>query len=132
MVVAGDILSYDYFFIADDAVQYDDKAFDKHVRKQAELLKRLRDLVDAREPYYLNRLEKFYGKPKPPHLTEPYEMILYINCGYPATDTSCAKAFDALKRSIGLRVDDILAAPKEKLTEVMRLGGIVPEPRAVR
>jgi len=82
--------------------------------------------------HLLDRLEKLYGKPKPPHPTDPYEMILYINCGYPATDTSCAKAFDALKRSIGLRVDDILAAPKEKLTEVMRLGGIVPEPRAVR
>ena len=82
--------------------------------------------------HLLDGLEKFYGKPKPPHPTDPYEMILYINCGYPATDTSCAKAFDALKRSIGLRVDDILAAPKEKLTEVMRLGGIVPEPRAVR
>ncbi len=82
--------------------------------------------------HLLDRLEKLYGKPKPPHPTDPYEMILYINCGYPATDTSCAKAFDALKRSIGVRVDDILAAPKEKLTEVMRLGGIVPEPRAVR
>src|SRR5437868_8068713 len=37
MIVAGDVLGYDYFFIADDALQYDDKAFDKHVRKQPEL-----------------------------------------------------------------------------------------------
>ena len=59
-------------------------------------------------------------------------MILYINSGYPATDTSCVKAFDALKRSIGLRVDDILAAPKGKLTEIMTLGGIFPEQRAAR
>jgi endonuclease III len=80
----------------------------------------------------LNRLEKFYGKPKPPHPTDPYEMILYMNCGYPATDASCAKAFDALKRSVGLRVDDILATPNQKLAEVMRLGGIVPDLRAVR
>ncbi len=80
----------------------------------------------------LDRLEKFYGKPKPPHPTDPYEMILYINCGYPATDASCAKAFDALKRSVGLRVDDILAAPNRKLTQIMRLGGIVPELRADR
>jgi len=82
--------------------------------------------------HLLNRLEKFYGKPKPPHPTDPYEMILYINSGYPATDTSCVKAFDALKRSIGLRVDDILAAPKGKLTEIMTLGGIFPEQRAAR
>ena len=82
--------------------------------------------------HLLNRLEKFYGKPKRPHPTDPYEMILYINSGYPATDTSCSKAFDALKRSIGLRVDDILAVPKGKLTKIMKLGGIFPELRAER
>jgi endonuclease III len=80
----------------------------------------------------LNRLEKFYGKPKPPHPTDPFEMVLYINCGYPATDASCTKAFDALKRRVGLSADDILAAPNAKLTEILRLGGIVPELRASR
>ena len=80
----------------------------------------------------LNRLEKFYGKPRPPYPTDPYEMILYVNCAYPATDESCAKAFDALKRAVGLGVDDILAAPTHKLTEVARLGGIFPELRATR
>ena len=80
----------------------------------------------------LNGLEKFYGKPKPPHPTDPFEMVLYTNCGYPATDASCKKAFDALKRRVGLNADDILAAPNAKLTEVLRLGGIVPELRAAR
>jgi endonuclease III len=80
----------------------------------------------------LDRLEKFYGKPKAPRPTDPYEMILYTNCGYPATDASCAKGFDALKKEIGLRPDDILAAPDAKLRELMRLGGIVPELRAAR
>ena len=82
--------------------------------------------------HLLNRLEKFYGRPKPPHPTDPYEMILYIDSAYPATDASCAKVFDALKRSVGLRIDEILAAPKGKLTEIMKLGGIFPEQRAVR
>jgi endonuclease III len=80
----------------------------------------------------LNRLEKFYGQPKPPHPTDPYEMILYINCAYPATEASCTKAFNALKTVVGLQVDDILRAPKEKLTEVLRPGGIFPEGRAAR
>ena len=80
----------------------------------------------------LNRLEKSYGKPKAPQSPDPYEMILHTNCGYPATDASCTKAFDALKKEVGLRPDDILAAPDQKLTEVMRLGGIVPELRAAR
>jgi endonuclease III len=88
----------------------------------------------------LDRLEKFYGKPKPPHsilrtLTgkaDPYEMILFTNSGYPATDASCTRGFEALKKEIGLRPDDILAAPDKKLSELMRLGGIVPELRARR
>ena len=80
----------------------------------------------------LDRLEKFYGKPKPPQPTDPYEMILYTNCDYPASDASCAKGFTALKKEVGLRPEDILAARDAKLAELMRLGGIVPELRAAR
>lgn len=80
----------------------------------------------------LAALERFYGAPDPPYPTDPYEMILYNNCGYPATDASCAKGFDALKSEIGLRPDDILAAPDRKLTGLMRLGGIIPDVRAAR
>jgi len=88
----------------------------------------------------LGRLEKFYGAPKPPKSilatlsarADPYEMILYVICGYPATDVSCTKGFEALKKQVGLRPDDILAAPVEKLREILRLGGIVPELRAER
>lgn len=80
----------------------------------------------------LDRLEKFYGKPKPPYPTDPYEMILYINCAYPATETACAKSFEALKKSVGVKVDDILAASKEKLAEVTKVGGSFPEKRAAR
>jgi endonuclease III len=88
--------------------------------------------VASKLPKLLNRLEKFYGRLKPPWPTDPYEMILYTNCGYPATDTSCTKGFNALKKEVGLAPDDILAAPHAKLTELMRLGGIVPELRATR
>ncbi|HEY8504903.1 MAG TPA: glutamate--tRNA ligase family protein, partial [Gemmataceae bacterium] len=51
--VAGDILDYAYFFLPDDRVAYDDKAFDKHVRKPPapELLRKLRDLVASAEPF---------------------------------------------------------------------------------
>lgn len=80
----------------------------------------------------LDRLEKVYGKPKPPWPTEPYEMVLQRNCGYPQSDALCAKGFQALRKEIGLRPKDILAAPHAKLVEVMRLGGIVPELRARR
>jgi endonuclease III len=80
----------------------------------------------------LDILAKFYGEPKPPSPTDAYEMILYTNCGYPATDASCTKAFAALKKEVGLRPDDILAASDAKLAQIARLGGIVPELRATR
>jgi glutamyl-tRNA synthetase len=45
LVVAGDVLSYPEFFQPDDQVPYDDKAFDKHVRKSAELLRKARAVL---------------------------------------------------------------------------------------
>jgi endonuclease III len=80
----------------------------------------------------LNRLEQLYGPQKAAGPRDPYEMIVFVNCGYPATDVSCSKGFDALKREVGLKLDEILAAPKAKLAKLMRLGGIVPELRAQR
>lgn len=59
-------------------------------------------------------------------------MILYLNSGYPASDASCSKGFDALKREIGVKPQEILAASNAKLAKLLRLGGIVPEQRAAR
>jgi endonuclease-3 len=80
----------------------------------------------------LNRLEQFYGPQKAAGPRDPYEMILFVNCGYPATDASCSKGFEALKREVGLKPGEILAVPKSKLAKLMRLGGIVPDLRAER
>jgi endonuclease III len=80
----------------------------------------------------LDALEELYGPQKAAGPADPYEMILFVNCGYPATDASCSKGFDALKREVGLKPEEILAAPKPKLAKLMRLAGIVPELRADR
>jgi glutamyl-tRNA synthetase len=45
IVIAGDILDYAYFFVTDDALIYDDKAFDKHLLKPAGAKDLLRELV---------------------------------------------------------------------------------------
>ena len=47
--IAGDILEYADFFLADDRLRYDEKAFDKSLRKPgaAELLARFRDRLAA-------------------------------------------------------------------------------------
>jgi endonuclease III len=80
----------------------------------------------------LERLEKFYGKPKTPKPTDAYEMVLHRNCGYPQSDVNCDKGFAALKKEIGLAPEKILAAPVAKLRAALRAGGIVPELRAER
>jgi endonuclease III len=80
----------------------------------------------------LDALEKHYGKQTAVGPSDPYEMILFVNCGYPATDASCTKGYEALKRDAGTKPEEILAAPKAKLAQLMRLGGIVPELRAER
>ncbi len=80
----------------------------------------------------LDTLEKLYGPQKAVGPADPYEMILYLNSGYPATDASCSKGFEALKREVGLKPQEILAASSAKLAKLLRLGGIVPEQRAAR
>jgi endonuclease-3 len=80
----------------------------------------------------LDRLERFYGRPKPPKPIDPYEMVLHRNCGYPQSDVNCDKGFQALRKEIGIRPSEILAAPIQKLRAAMREGGIVPELRAQR
>ena len=83
-------------------------------------------------PKILDILEGLYGPQKAAGPSDPYEMIVFLNCGYPATDASCAKGFDALKREEGVSPRELLAAPKARLSKLVRLGGIVPEKRAER
>lgn len=80
----------------------------------------------------LNRLEELYGKQSPIGPTDVYEMVLYRNAGYPQSDERCTKGFEALKKEIGLRTEEILGVPHTRLVEVMRSGGMIPEMRASR
>ena len=45
------MLGYADFFTADDRLPYDEKAFDKHIRKTPELLRKGRELLAATEPF---------------------------------------------------------------------------------
>jgi endonuclease III len=98
---------------------------------------RERPTNDARNPLpnvneILDALEKMYGPQHAAGPMDPYEMIVYLNCGYPASDAACSKGFEALKREVGVSPKEILAAPRSKLVKLLRLGGIVPELRADR
>lgn len=80
----------------------------------------------------VRKLERFYGRPKLPAITDPLELILLENVAYLADDEKRAAAFAALKKKIGTRPEQILKASQKQLEEITRLGGIVPELRAQR
>jgi endonuclease III len=77
-------------------------------------------------------LEKFYGRPAPPEITDPVELILYENVAYLVDDEKRTAAFAALKKKIGTKPEEILKASDAKLIEITRMGGMVPELRAQR
>lgn len=80
----------------------------------------------------IRQLASHYGRRQPPKVTDPFEMILWENVAYLLDDGRRAKAFEALRRKVGLTPERIAAAPRQALLEVARLGGMRPEMRADR
>ena len=63
--VAGDVLDYPEFFIDDDKLEYDDKAFEKRLRKPenaAELLGKFKERLAAASAFDADSLEKLMGE----------------------------------------------------------------------
>lgn len=51
LIVAGDILQYDDFFLPDEAIRYDPKARQKHIEVATDWLPRLREMLLTTEPF---------------------------------------------------------------------------------
>lgn len=80
----------------------------------------------------LQKLEQHHGAIDFAEPTDPYELIVFTNCGYPPSQENCRKGFEALQRQIGLATDAVLSASDRSLASALRAGGIVPELRASR
>src|SRR6478672_3643871 len=78
------------------------------------------------------QLAKFYGKPKPPVTTDPFELILWENVAYLVSDERRAEAFELLRKTVGTKPHEILAAPNAALLQVAKLSRMQPEKRAAR
>jgi endonuclease-3 len=87
---------------------------------------------DLRIPELLRKLESTYGRQVPSWPTDPYLFLVWWHCGYPASDTTCAKGWQSLKREIGVDPEELLAASPAKLGRALSSGGMVPELRAMR
>jgi endonuclease-3 len=80
----------------------------------------------------LSKLEAHYGKPDPPSVSDPFELVLFENVVYLLSDEKREAAFRALKKNIGTDPVNILSAPHHKLYQVAKLGGMLPEARVER
>jgi len=80
----------------------------------------------------LERLEQHHGAVAFAEPTDPFELIVYTNSGYPPSQENCRRGFEALRSSVGLAADALLAASERALAAALKAGGIVPELRASR
>jgi len=80
----------------------------------------------------LRKLEQHHGSIDFAEPTDPYELIVFTNCGYPPSHDNCRKGFEALRRGVGLSPDALLSASERSLAGMLAAGGIVPELRASR
>ena len=81
----------------------------------------------------LEKLERRYGPPPPLPFAGPFEMVVWEIVAYLADDAQRARAFEALRKKVGLSPREILAAPSKLLGEITRMGGsIAAEERAGR
>jgi endonuclease III len=77
----------------------------------------------------VEQLHAVYGEPESPPSTDPLELILWENVAYLVDDARRATALDRLRRTVGTRPEQILAAPIDRLVDVARVG-MLPEQRA--
>lgn len=77
---------------------------------------------DASLEDVLERLERFYGPPDPPVVTDPLEMILFENIAYLASDARRIAAWKTFRTRIGTKPARILAASPSELVPITRAG----------
>jgi endonuclease-3 len=75
-------------------------------------------------------LESLYGKPKPPKVTDPFELILYENIAYLVDDGRRNKVWSLFKKRVGTDPESILDHDKDDLAALIKDGGMQPPMRA--
>ena len=80
----------------------------------------------------LHKLEAFHGPQAPNWPTDPYLFLVWWHCGYPASDSACARGWESLTNGIGVDPARLLEATPKELAAALKPGGMVPELRALR
>ena len=77
-------------------------------------------------------LKRHYGMPVMPPARGPFELVMWENCCYLLPDTRRAAVFHGLKEQVGMEPPKILAADREVLLNLAKMGGMRPETRVFR
>ena len=80
----------------------------------------------------LDVLAAAHGEKTVPWPTDPYLFLVWLHCGYPASEARCAKGWESLSRQVGVDAERILKADPVQLASALKPGGMVPELRAMR
>jgi endonuclease-3 len=80
----------------------------------------------------IDELERAYGPLTSVAPAEPYAALVWLNCGYPASDEACARGFAALTARFDIAPEALLAADAAALAETLQAGGMIPDIRAQR
>ncbi len=73
-------------------------------------------------PSLIDELTELYGTAPPPFPTDPFELVLWENVAYLASDKRRREAFESLRATVGTRPEQILAASREQLVAVASHG----------
>jgi len=88
--------------------------------------------VATRLAAIIAELRGYYGAQAPPPAKNAFELVVWEKVAYLANDEKRAKAFETLRRSIGLTPKKIIAADRTSLVDAMATGGIAAPERASR
>ena len=81
----------------------------------------------------MHALARHYGPPRSLAPKDPFQLLLWEYVAYLADDSTRAKALSELKKTVGLRPDDVADTPLPVLGEIARRGGsIAAAQRATR
>lgn len=94
--------------------------------------RRKKPATPARPPHLreiVATLEGLYGVPPPPVTNDPFDLIVLENAAYLVDDERRLTTWRALRNTVGTRPADLLAAGADRLTNLIREGGMFPTQR---
>ncbi len=80
----------------------------------------------------LDALERFHGVQSNRSPGDPFQFLIWWQCGYPPSEERCARGWTALNEMTSVSAPELLAARPAELARALACGGLIPRLRAAR